>query len=59
MKNKTNNTKFQEEEENIKRMETNKVISNKWKCRKHPTVSCDFICLEEDAKDRVVCFKFV
>ena len=40
-------------------MEVNKVTSNKWKCRKHPTVLCDFICLEEDAKDRVVCFQCV
>jgi len=41
-------------------MEVNKFSSKegiKWTCKEHPNVACDFICLDADAKDRVVCFK--
>ena len=39
-------------------MNINKAISKelKWRCREHPKVTSDFICLDGDAKDRVVCF---
>ena len=39
-------------------MEVNKAISKeglKWKCREHPTFPCDFICLDGEAKNCVVC----
>ena len=28
----------------------------KWRCREHPNVLCDFISLDGDTKDRVMCF---
>lgn len=31
----------------------------KWRCKEHPNISCDFICLDGDAKDRVICFNCV
>ena len=40
-------------------MDANKAISKegfKWKCRKLPKFPCDIICLDGDAKDRVLCF---
>jgi len=39
-------------------MDAKKVISKeglKWKCREHPNVSCELICLNGDAEQRVVC----
>jgi len=39
-------------------MDANKVTSKeglKWKCREHPNVPCDLICLDGDAKERVMC----
>jgi len=41
-------------------MDVNKVILKeelKWRCREHPNYPCEFICLDGDAKDRVICFK--
>ena len=41
-------------------MDANKMSSKeglKWKCREHPNVPCDLICLDGDAKERVLCFK--
>ena len=43
-------------------MEVSKVISKErlqWKCREHPKVACELICLNGDAKQRVVCFNCV
>ena len=39
-------------------MDINKMISKeglKWRCREHPNELCDFIYLDGEAKDRVVC----
>jgi len=32
---------------------------HKWKCRKHPNISCDFICLDGNSEDWVMCFNCV
>jgi len=40
-------------------MEVNKAISKeglKWRCKDHSSIPCDFINLDGDAKDRVMCF---
>ena len=40
-------------------MEANKAISKeglKWRCKKHRDLPADIICIDEDAKDRVMCF---
>jgi len=40
-------------------MEANKSISKeglKWKCNEHPKFPGEIICLDGDAKDRVMCF---
>jgi len=45
-----------------KKMDTTKMISKdrlRWKCREHPNVSCELICLNGDAKERVMCFNCV
>ena len=39
-------------------MDANKAISKeglKWRCREHPKFPCDIICLDGDAKERVMC----
>ena len=41
-------------------MEVNRVISTerlKWRCREHMSFPADIICLEGDAKERVMCFR--
>jgi len=43
-------------------MGINKDISKegkKWRCSYHPSYPCDFINLDGDAKDRVMCFKCI
>ena len=40
-------------------MEENKAISKEgliWRCREHTSFPADIICLDGDAKDRVMCF---
>jgi len=40
-------------------MEVNNAISKeglKWRCKDHSSIPCDFINLDGDAKDRVMCF---
>jgi len=40
-------------------MDANKAIFKeglKWKCREHPKFPGEIICLDGDAKDRVMCF---
>ena len=37
----------------IKKMDSK--VELKWRCREHPNVLCDFIYLDGEAKDRVVC----
>ena len=40
-------------------MDVNKAISNeglKWRCKEHPKFPGEIICLDGDAKDRVMCF---
>jgi len=41
-------------------MEANKAISKeglKWRCREHTSFPAEMICLDEDVKDRVMCFR--
>ena len=41
-------------------MEVNKAIFKeglKWRCREHRSFPADIICLDGDAKDRVMCFR--
>ena len=41
-------------------MDANKVISKealKWKCKEHPKFPGEIICLDGDAKHRVMCFR--
>ena len=43
-------------------MDVNKFISKeerKWRCREHPNVPCEHICLDGDAPQRVVCLNCV
>ena len=43
-------------------MEVSKAISKeglKWRCKEHPHVPCNYICLDGDAKERVVCFNCI
>jgi len=40
-------------------MDANKAISKEgliWRCREHMSFPADIICLDGDAKDRVMCF---
>jgi len=42
-----------------KKMDTAKMISKerpRWKCREHPNVSGELICLNGDTKERIMCF---
>jgi len=41
-------------------MDANKAISKeglKWRCREHMSFPADIICLDGDAKNRVMCFR--
>ena len=55
----SDNFKKREKRKDNKKMDAYKVIKKevrKWVCREHPNVPCELICLNGDAKERVVCF---